>query len=171
MQLQQEHYWLLPGSGRTYRILPNTQISGQPIPTTWAGVGPGRAKELGAVECRRDMLPPFHSIPEGVDPWTEERQHGLAVFRLDIAKLAYDTEAASAAVGKTLRRERNTHLAESDKFVLAIERRIRLGRKAGDDVTLLQESLTQWDTYREALCALPESPGFPNNVQWPERPE
>ncbi len=171
MQLRQETYWLLPRNGRTYRVLPREQIKGQPIPTTWAGVGQARAKELGAVECHRDMVPPYHSIPAETDPWTVEEADGVRHYRLDMAMLVHDGEAENAALADSLRRQRDEKLKESDWAVLALERRIRLAGGTGDGVPSLEENLAQWDAYREALCTLPDSAGFPQEVQWPERPE
>lgn len=169
--MRQEIYWTLPNDGRTYRSLPSAQIDGQPIPTTWAGVGPARAKDFGAVECRRDLLPSYYTIPEGVDPWTEKEQDGVRVYSLDVSKLAHDEAAEMAALAEQVRTERDGLLRESDRSVLALERRIRLASVAGEDSSALKTELNRLDAYREALCALPESPGFPREQQWPERPE
>jgi len=61
------------------------------------------------------------------------------------------------------------------------ETRIRQIRKERDE--LLEESdyavlpdapvtdVEEWKTYRQALRDIPQQPGFPNNIDWPEKPE
>lgn len=169
--MEQERYWRLPDSGRIYRALPETQIAGQPLPTTWAGVGPARAMELGAVEVVRDRLPPFHSIPEGVNPWIVETQDGVEHHRLDVNLLAHDAEAERKVAAEKIRTQRDMELEASDKIVFALKRRLRVSIRADGDTAALESQLAAWDTYRELLCALPETAGFPHEVQWPERPE
>lgn len=38
------------------------------------------------------------------------------------------------------------------------------------DSPLSEAKLTEWKAYRQALRDIPQQPGFPDNIQWPEVP-
>ena len=85
-------------------------------------------------------------------------------FRASELLLADDRLAAK------VRAERDDRLAETDKIVLKLERKIRQAQRKGDDATELEAELEAIDDYREELCEIPEQPGFPSDITWPTEP-
>jgi hypothetical protein len=71
--------------------------------------------------------------------------------------------------------------ANEARFRAAFIRKVRNEVLAGTDArgtvpadapaTFTQKNIDAWRTYRQALRDLPQQPGFPFNVAWPERPK
>lgn len=151
-------FWTLPGeSNKTYPVLPSTQIDGLPIPTTWAGVGEDKAKELGAVKHRMEIVPPAYSIPEGVNPYSVTTIEDMQVHTLDLSALNFDEAAATEAKAIEVRTKRDTLLRASDWSQLA-------------DSPLDSTAMILWQSYRQALRDVPQQPGFPADLEWPQQP-
>lgn len=157
MEFHMEHdsYWTLPGVAGTRPGLPDEQIEGQPIPCTWAMVGPDRARELGAVLHRRERVPRFYSVPEGVDPWTIEGRNGVFLHRLDREKLVHDAAGEKRELALSARGRRDRLLAESDWTQIP-------------DAPLDPAVRSLWAEYRQLLRDLPLQKDFPQRITWPE---
>jgi len=90
----------------------------------------------------------FNATSKGMIPFTPEEE------------LAADLEAAQWAQGadtraaEQVRNTRNELLSATDYYALT-------------DVTMTQEMTT----YRQALRDVPEQEGFPNDINWPEKPQ
>jgi hypothetical protein len=72
-----------------------------------------------------------------------------------------EAEAAAlrlAALPGQIRDKRNRLLAEYDRTQLL-------------DAPLTPEEVAEWAVYRQALRDLTNQPGFPESVEWPEKPE
>jgi hypothetical protein len=150
-----DSYWTLPGVPGTRPGLPDEQIEGQPIPTTWNMVGPDRARELGAVLHRRERVPRFYSVPEGVDPWTTEQRDGVCLYRLDREKLVHDAAGEKRELALSARGRRDRLLAQSDWTHMP-------------DAPLDDAVRSLWAEYRQLLRDLPLQEGFPQRIAWPE---
>ncbi len=72
----------------------------------------------------------------------------------ELQAVSDDTDICIEAI--TIRAERDVRLAESDKYAL-------------DDHPTGKKQ--EWLQYRENLRAVPDQPGFPFTVTWPEKPE
>jgi hypothetical protein len=150
-----ESYWTLPGVAGTRPCLPDEQVEGQPIPCTWAGLGPDRARELGAVLHRRERVPRFHLIPEGVEPWTSTKQDGVCLHRLNREQLVHDAKAEKRELARAARIRRDRLLAQSDWTQMS-------------DAPLGEAACALWTEYRQMLRDLPAQDGFPQRIAWPE---
>jgi len=150
-----DSYWTLPGIAGTRPGLPEEQIAGQPIPTTWAMAGPTKAREMGAVLHKRERLPRFYSVPEGVDPWVSEEQDGICVHNLDLAKLVHDEEREKEVLSAEVRQKRDALLALCDWTQVT-------------DAPLEGATQSLWADYRQLLRDVPDQDGFPDHITWPE---
>jgi hypothetical protein len=74
----------------------------------------------------------------------------------ELAQNAIDREHARVEAIKQLREERNLLLSKSD------------WTQAGD---VPQAPKDKWAAYRQALRDVPQQAGFPDNIQWPVKPE
>jgi hypothetical protein len=70
---------------------------------------------------------------------------------------APDTNPTSEELEKETRAKRDRLLADSDWVTI----------RATDTGTAVP---TEWQTYRQALRDLPQQTGFPENIDWPEKP-
>lgn len=92
MAMQYDEYWLVPGVGKV-TALPRTQISADlPIPTRWAD-SIEQAKQHGAIWCRDERLPAYHSHPGSGASYVEETVAGVRTRTLDRDHLVYDVDA------------------------------------------------------------------------------
>jgi hypothetical protein len=162
--MTQTVYWTIPDTISRFAQLPPVQIAGQPIPTTWASVGPDRARELGAVRHRRDELPDYYSIPDGVDPYTiSEDEDGTRAHTLDLDQCNYDEVRAANAYAATIRVMRDKLLTACDWTQLAA-------------APLDAATKSAWTAYRQQLRDVPQQDGFPwggniSNCPWPVTPD
>lgn len=154
-EMNVDSYWTLPGVDGTRPCLPDEQVEGQPIPCTWAGLGPDRARELGAVLHRRERLPKYHVIPEGVDPWTVEERDRVCLHRLDREQLVHDAKAEERELARNARIRRDRLLAQSDWTQMP-------------DAPLGDAARALWAEYRQMLRDVPVQDGFPQRIAWPE---
>ena len=92
----------------------------------------------------------YKATPDGQFEFTPEE---YAVWEKDQQLLA--AENAKQAV-VMLRLERNRLLSETDWTQ---------AKDVPDAVS------SKWATYRQALRDVPQQPGFPENIQWPVKPE
>jgi hypothetical protein len=59
---------------------------------------------------------------------------------------------------------------EYDPAVMQLLRKRRVLSSASDDVAGIDARLAEWDAYADALEVVPDQPGFPNSIEWPEAP-
>ena len=87
-----------------------------------------------------------HMTAEGPVPFTPEEE------------AAWDAQEAAwaAGAGGRVREVRNRLLAETDW---------------SQAVDVPQAVKTKYSAYRQALRDVPQQPGFPENIQWPAKPE
>jgi hypothetical protein len=57
-----------------------------------------------------------------------------------------------------------------DPAVMQFLRKRRVLSSASDDVAGIDARLAEWDAYADALEVVPDQPGFPNSIEWPEAP-
>ena len=69
-----------------------------------------------------------------------------------------DSEKLSSIRGKEARAKRDHLLTESDWVTIR-------AMETGNPVP------TEWQTYRQALRDITEQTGFPEDIDWPEKPE
>lgn len=74
----------------------------------------------------------------------------------ELAQHEIDRQARAVALLALKREERNRLLSESDWTQ---------AKDVPDSVG------TKWAPYRQALRDVPQQPGFPDNIQWPVKPE
>lgn len=165
--MTQTQYWTIPGNDARFAVLPHVQINDQPIPTTWAGVGEARARELGAVRHQRDDLPNYYSIPDGVDPYTTtETEDGTQVHTLDLNLCEFDAARAALDHAQAIRKVRDGRIEAVRWRVERAQSEQRLGMDTTDDLAAL-------DTYLQELRDIPQQAGFPWDgdiaaAPWPE---
>lgn len=118
--------------------------------------------------------PPGCAAVEGVTNWQSQRvdlatgavidwqppkpaDDGMRTWAWDAAARRWLSSPTSAAIAAEVRRERDQRLAACDWVTLrALE--------------LSQPLPPEWAAYRAALRALPQQPGFPAAVDWPQPP-
>jgi len=93
----------------------------------------------------------FHATAEGNIPFTPEEE-----AERDAEETAWAANQ-NAQLAETVRTERDALLAATDWRVI----------KAAEVGSVLDPA---WIIYRQALRNVPEQPGFPHNVIWPETP-
>lgn len=74
----------------------------------------------------------------------------------ELAQAAIDAQSAAAYRVEKMRSERNALLAATDWTQMP-------------DVP--QATKDKWAPYRQALRDVPQQAGFPDNIQWPVKPE
>lgn len=74
----------------------------------------------------------------------------------ELAQAEIDAQSAAVYRVEKMRMERNARLAATDWTQAA-------------DVP--QATKDKWAPYRQALRDVPQQPGFPDNIQWPAKPE
>lgn len=166
--MTQTQYWTIPGNDSRFATLPHQQIAGQPIPTTWAGVGETRARELGAVRHQRDDLPEYYNIPDGVDPYTTATNGGIQVHTLDLDLCEFDAARAAQDHAQAIRKARDGRIEAVRWRVERAQSEQRLGMDTTDDLAAL-------DAYLQALRDIPQQTGFPWDgdvaaAPWPDAP-
>ncbi|WP_462328038.1 phage tail assembly chaperone [Desulfobaculum sp.] len=57
-----------------------------------------------------------------------------------------------------------------DPAVMQRLRKRRVLSSASADVAGIDARLAEWDAYADALEVVPDQPGFPNSIEWPEAP-
>jgi hypothetical protein len=92
----------------------------------------------------------YKATPEGQFEFTPEE---YAEWEKDQAALVISNQVQFAA---NARAERNCLLSETDWTQVA-------------DVP--QTTKDKWAAYRQALRDVPQQTGFPDNIQWPSKPE
>lgn len=90
----------------------------------------------------------YKATPNGNVPFTPEEEAEWDAMEAEHAAGANDRAAAE------VRKERDAKLTESDWTQVA-------------DAPVDQ---TAWATYRQALRDIPEQAGFPNTINWPDKP-
>ena len=107
-----------------------------------------------------------HNIPQpSIDIRTEKLEEGTPAFNgtqwnqvWDVLPLsAAEQQAITDSQAEYVRSVRNERLADCDWTQLA-------------DSPLDADAKTAWALYRETLRMVPDQPGFPWNVQWPQQP-
>jgi hypothetical protein len=93
----------------------------------------------------------FHATANGPVPFTPEEE---AERDAEIAAWAADADNRLAA---SIREQRDQLLSATDWRVT----------KAAEVGTLLDP---EWIVYRQALREVPQQPGFPNSITWPDIP-
>lgn len=88
----------------------------------------------------------FHCTPDGSIPFTPEEE-----AEWDAIEAAW-----AAGAGDRARLDRNRLLTETDW---------------SQTVDTPQPIKDKYAAYRQALRDVPQQPGFPNNIQWPVKPE
>jgi hypothetical protein len=74
----------------------------------------------------------------------------------EVAQIEADRMAEKARAPVRARQQRNTLLAETDWT---------------QTVDVPQATKDKWAPYRQALRDVPQQAGFPDNIQWPSKPE
>ena len=97
---------------------------------------------------------------------TNDQEYSDMIFRVDGALISPTwhqvltkmTELESEQPAKEARGERDRLLTESDWVTIR-------ATDTGNPVP------TEWQTYRQALRDITEQTGFPESIEWPEKPE
>lgn len=123
------------------------------------------ARELAAEEIRQYGMAGFEQYVSPVN--TVVTADGSVVFSPPQPPAAEELFAA-------LRAAREPRLAEYDKAMAQLQRKLRLATDAG--ATSVGLDIAAWDAYAQALCDLPEQDGAPwdgggEETPWPEKPE
>ncbi|GAB6176170.1 hypothetical protein JCM16814_10610 [Desulfobaculum senezii] len=80
-------------------------------------------------------------------------------------------EPTEAELATQARTERDRLMREVyDPAVMQLLRKRRVLLSASDDVAGIDARLAEWDAYADALEVVPDQPGFPNSIEWPEAP-
>lgn len=80
-------------------------------------------------------------------------------------------EPTPAELATQARAERDRLMREAyDPAVMQLLRKRRVLSSASDDVAGIDAQLAEWDAYADALEVVPDQPGFPNSIEWPEAP-
>ena len=95
---------------------------------------------------------PFHTYA------THDEKGTDFIIREVIDSDIVDEAARDGAVADTARTTRNSLLSACDWTQLA-------------DSALDGEAMVLWQAYRQALRDIPQQPGFPRTVDWPQQPE
>ena len=90
----------------------------------------------------------YHATPNGNVPFTPEEEAEWDAMEAEYAAGADDRAAAE------IRTERDVKLTESDWTQVV-------------DAPVDQAA---WATYRQSLRDIPDQAGFPNEVNWPDKP-
>jgi hypothetical protein len=120
----------------------------------WAYIKDGMVVDFVRVEPNKVFLSEyaakFIEAPDDVDNgWTYDGTTFKAPSQPSADELVIKASAAARAL-------RNQLLAETDWTQVA-------------DVP--QTTKDKWSAYRQALRDVPQQTGFPNNIQWPSKPE
>lgn len=69
-----------------------------------------------------------------------------------------------------VRKDRDSKLSEIyDRGVQIAYREMRLA-ESDEQKAVIEAKLVELDLYAKALCDIPDQPGFPTDVEWPEEP-
>ncbi|MFK4764548.1 tail fiber assembly protein [Desulfobaculum sp. SPO524] len=80
-------------------------------------------------------------------------------------------EPTPAQLATQARAERDRLMREVyDPAVMQLLRKRRVLSSASEDVAGIDAQLTEWDAYADVLEVVPDQPGFPNSIEWPEAP-
>lgn len=80
-------------------------------------------------------------------------------------------EPTPAELAERARAERDRLMRDAyDPAVMQLLRKRRVLSSASDDVAGIDARLAEWDAYADALEVVPDQPGFPNSIEWPEAP-
>lgn len=80
-------------------------------------------------------------------------------------------EPTPAELAERARTERDRLMREAyDPAVMQLLRKRRVLSSASEDVAGIDAQLAEWDAYANALEVVPDQPGFPNSIEWPEAP-
>lgn len=121
-----------------------------------ANTPPGHAAMAGAHDRRRRRVDVATGAVVDYQPPAPEPD-GLRTWTWDAVAWRWVPVPTTAALAAEVRAERGRRLTASD---WAVTRATELGGPVP----------AVWSAYRAALRAMPEQPGFPASVQWPEPP-
>jgi len=102
----------------------------------------------------KELYPDFHCIEENGSVFIDGVEVETDKSKID----ALEQEKAKEISQTHVRKKRGRLLTESDWVTI----------RATDTGTPVP---TEWQTYRQALRDITEQTGFPENIDWPEKPE
>lgn len=109
-----------------------------------------------------DRLGYNEAVPVSRDPFISYETQWVKgddlIYREEIVGAMVDEVAKNEAKAEAIRFDRAHRLMVSDWTQLV-------------DSTLDAEDMVLWQSYRQALRDIPQQPGFPMEVEWPQQPE
>lgn len=102
-----------------------------------------------------------------------DREGLVAITRQDFDSILANQKVSipTAELATQARAERDRLMREVyDPAVMQLLRKRRVLSSASDDVAGIDAQLAEWDAYADALEVVPDQPGFPNSIEWPEAP-
>lgn len=108
-----------------------------------------------------DALGYNEAVPVKREPFTSYETRWVKgddlIYREEVVAITVDGAAQGADMAAQARQERNSRLGASDWTQLA-------------DSTLDADGIVLWQSYRQSLRDVPQQPGFPFEIDWPEVP-
>ncbi len=136
----------------TYKAAPPAKVEYAGYIRSFADLTREQWDEIGyneAVPLRREAYTTYETA------WAKGED---LVYRETVVSAVVDEAARDAAQAETVRAERDGRLAECDWTQMS-------------DTPLDDEARAAWATYRQALRDVPQQGGFPDAVEWPNKPE
>jgi hypothetical protein len=139
----------IKSQGEIRAMYPNTSFPSQWSAELVANLGLDPVFETPAPTTTRYQT----ASKDGVEQVEGKWQWKWVVTEMsDEAKAAIDAQQAAA-----VRSTRNARIAECDWTQL-------------DDTPITNSKKLEWAAYRQALRDIPDQPGFPWDINWPEKP-